>query len=88
MPGLEAADVSPVLWSAEAAELAVSVNIQELASRIRSALFVLALMEETGASDAALIQQRDYVRGLRAELNQQCPDGEYDPNLRNVVEKV
>lgn len=62
--------------------------LQELASRIRSAGYVLALMEETGAGDAALNQQRDYLRGLRRELNAQCADGSEDPNEFNITETV
>lgn len=62
--------------------------MNELASRIRSAGYVLALMEETGASDAALIQQVEYLRGLRAELNAECPDGSEDPHDHNIVAKI
>lgn len=62
--------------------------LSELKSRIRSAGYVLALMEETGAAYEALIQQRDYLRGLRRELNVICPDGEYDPNIDNLVERI
>lgn len=63
-------------------------ELETLMARIRSAGYVLALMEETGASDAALIQQVDYLRGLRRELNAECPDGEYDPTEFNIVAEI
>lgn len=62
--------------------------MNELASRIRSAGYVLALMEETGATYEALIQQRDYVRGLRRELNAQCPASSLAAGEFNITETV
>lgn len=63
-------------------------SIQELASRIRSAGYVLALMEETGATDAALMRQVDYLRGLREQLNQQCPPSSLAASEFNIVQEI
>lgn len=66
----------------------MTAELNELMARIRSALYALNLLEETGASDAALAKQREHCQALRRELNSMCPDGEYDPHDGNIVASI
>lgn len=66
----------------------MDTQTRDLYMKVDAAEYVLNLMMEVGATSCALDKQREHCRGLRAQLNAICPDGSYDPNERNIVEKV
>lgn len=61
-------------------------TLNQLIDQYRKAQRQLIEVQDADQStfDAAL----KACRNLRGQINAACPDGEYDPNLRNVVEKV
>lgn len=63
-------------------------SLTELYMKVDASEYVLALMEQTGATQSTLDSQREKCRGYRAELNTICPDGEYDPKYGNIVEYI
>lgn len=63
-------------------------ELKDLCAQLRTADYVLNLMEECDADYAALMAQRDHCRELRDQINVQCPDKYYDPNLGNIVTRI
>lgn len=67
----------------------MDIDLTTLTTRVRTAAYVLNLMEECDLPTAAVIGQRYYTRALRLELGEHIPDNEtYDPTADNIVERI
>lgn len=61
-------------------------TLNQLIAQYRDAKRHLVAVQDADQAtfDAALAA----CRNLRGQINAACPDGEYDPNIDNVVERI
>lgn len=64
----------------------MNTQLETLIDQYRAAKRYLVAVQDADQAtfDAAL----KACRNLRGQINAACPDGEYDPNIDNVVERI